>query len=87
MSPLSAPVLGASALLASPALYRGFVVDTMPMSVVLERYAVTLLVCWAALSVVVEVVFSRTARGVDPKRSDTIPEVHQASGDDQQLAG
>ena len=87
MSPLSAPVLGTSALLASPALYRGFVVDTMPMNVVLERYAVTLLVCWAALSVVVEVVFSRTARGADPKPAEATSEVVRTPGDDQQLAG
>jgi len=87
MSPLSAPVVGTSALLASPALYQGFVVETMPLQVVLERYAVILLVCWAALSLVGELVFSSTAHGSDPAAAEPDPAPAHDEHGDRPLAG
>ncbi len=83
MSPVSPAVLGTSALLASPALYRGFVIDTMPIGVVLQRYAVTLVICWVAISIVAEVVFSRTAHG---KAEEAVPAA-EATEEDRPLAG
>jgi hypothetical protein len=85
MSPLSPAVLGTSALLASPALYRGFVVDTMPLGVVLQRYAATLAICWVAISIVAEVVFSRTAHGKADESAVHTPEIRPE--DDHPLAG
>lgn len=89
MSPLSAPVLGTSALLASPALYRGFVIDTMPLGVVLERYLITAAICWVALSLVAGLVFSNTAHGTVPEPEPAPVESRPVrEGDDTQpLAG
>jgi hypothetical protein len=62
VSPFSAPVLACAAVLASPALYQAFVIDTMPPDVAVVRYLVVLAVCWAAISAAVELV-RLTGRG------------------------
>ena len=57
MSPLSAPILGAAALVASPALWSSVVDGTMPLDVALTRYLIAIGICWAVISVVVELAF------------------------------
>ena len=54
MSPLSGTVLGAAAIVASPALWAGLVEGTMPVDVSLTRYLVAVAACWALLSLLVE---------------------------------
>lgn len=56
MSPFSLPVLGASALVASPALWSA-VDGTLPLDVALTRYLIALGICWALISVVAEFAF------------------------------
>lgn len=56
LSPFSGIVLGSAAVVASPALYQGFVTGTMPFHVTLVRYLVATLVSWAAISLVAEIV-------------------------------
>lgn len=57
MSPLSPAVLGGAALVASPALWDGLVNGTMPLDVALTRYLIAIGICWAVISVVVELAF------------------------------
>ena len=52
MRMLSAPVMGAAALLTSPALYQGLVLETMAIETALTRFFIALLVCWVAMSAV-----------------------------------
>ncbi len=61
MSPLSVPVLGAAALVASPALYAGLVEGTMPIDLALTRYLVAVGVCWGLLSLLVELALPSAA--------------------------
>lgn len=56
LSPFSGVVLGSAAVVASPALYQGFVTGTMPFHVAVVRYLVATLVAWAAISLVAELV-------------------------------
>lgn len=56
MSPLNGTVLLAAAVVASPALYGGFVGGTMPTDTALTRYLVAVGACWLLLSVMVELV-------------------------------
>jgi hypothetical protein len=56
MSPLSPVVLIAAALVSSPALWGGLVEQTTPMSVALTRYLLCIVLCWAALGLVVTLV-------------------------------
>ena len=49
-SPVSAPVLGSGALLASPALWAAFVDGTMSMETAIVRLGVAVLVSWIGLS-------------------------------------
>jgi hypothetical protein len=58
MSPASFPVLGLSAVVASPALYNGLVTGTIPIDQMLTRYLIVVAVVWAALSVLVMMVGS-----------------------------
>jgi hypothetical protein len=58
MSPASFPVLGLSAVVASPALYNGLVTGTIPIDQMLTRYLITVAVVWAALSVLAMMVGS-----------------------------
>ena len=52
MRMLSAPVLAAAALVTSPALYQGLVLETMAIEPALPRFAVALLLFWVAVSAV-----------------------------------
>jgi len=54
MSPLSAPILGAAAVVASPALWSSVVDGTMPLDVALTRYLIAIGICWVVISIVVE---------------------------------
>lgn len=56
MSPLNGTVLLAAAVVASPALYGGFVGGTMPTDTALTRYLVAVGACWLLFSVMVELV-------------------------------
>lgn len=58
MSPLSAPVLGAAALVASPALWASLVTRSMPLDVALTRYLIAIGICWLVISVVTEFAFT-----------------------------
>lgn len=55
MSPLSAPVLGGAALLASPSLLN-VLEGVSPVSVALTRFLVSIALCWMALEVLSVVV-------------------------------
>lgn len=57
MSPLSTGVLGAATLVSSPALWLGLVDRTLPLDVALTRYLIAIGICWAVLSLVVELAF------------------------------
>ena len=61
MSPLSPAVLGGAAVVASPALWAGVVDGSMPLDVALTRYLIAIGICWAVLSVVVELAFPAPA--------------------------
>lgn len=52
MRMLSAPVLGAAVLASSPALYQGFVTQTVTMELAGSRFVVALLLSWVAISAV-----------------------------------
>ncbi|KQP63320.1 hypothetical protein [Nocardioides sp. Leaf285] len=52
MNLLSGPVLGAAALVASPALYGGFVSGAVTVDVAVTRWLVAVVVCWVAISLV-----------------------------------
>ncbi len=52
MRMLSTPVMGAAALVTSPALYQGLVLETIAIDIALIRYFIALMVCWVALSTV-----------------------------------
>jgi hypothetical protein len=58
MSPASFPVLGLSAVVASPALYNGLVTGSIPIDQMLTRYLITVAVVWAALSLLAMMVGS-----------------------------
>jgi hypothetical protein len=62
MSPASGTVLGAAAIVASPALWSSLVDGSMPLDVGLTRYLVAVGVCWVLLSVLGELVFAQPAR-------------------------
>jgi hypothetical protein len=49
---LSAPVLGAAVLASSPALYQGFVTQTVSLELAGSRFAVALVISWLAISAV-----------------------------------
>lgn len=46
MSPASGTVLGAAAIVASPALWNSLVAGSIPLNVGLSRYLVAVGVCW-----------------------------------------
>jgi hypothetical protein len=52
MSPFSGVVLGAAAVLSSPALWSSLVAGTMPIADGLLRYVVTVVICWLGLGIV-----------------------------------
>lgn len=73
MIPLSGWVLGAAAVLTSPALYAALVTGTMPIDVALTRFLLTTAACWVAASVARAVIWpdeTATLEGEgDPARS------------------
>ena len=77
MSPLSTGVLGAAALVSSPALWLSLVDQTMPLDVALTRYLVALGLCWAALSLVATWAFPDpgTVRPPRTERDDVADQV------------
>lgn len=64
MSPASGTVLGAAAIVASPALWNSLVAGSMPLNVGLSRYLVAVGVCWALLSVIGGLIFPKPTSGV-----------------------
>jgi hypothetical protein len=52
MRMLSAPVLLGAVLASSPALYQGFVTQTVPLEQAGTRFAVALVLAWVAISAV-----------------------------------
>ncbi|WP_435746805.1 hypothetical protein [Nocardioides sp. SYSU DS0663] len=56
MKLLSAPVLGAAALVTAPALWSALVTGGMPAETAAVRFAVVVVLGWAALSLVAMVV-------------------------------
>lgn len=73
LSPFSGVVLGSAAVVASPALYQGFVTQTMPFHVALVRYLVATLVAWAAISLVGELVGPAPTPSEEPVDAATPP--------------
>lgn len=72
MSPLSGVVLGAAAVVASPA-FLSVADGSMPLDVALTRYLIAVGICWALLSLVAEFAFptpgakpARAEAGTDP---------------------
>ena len=61
MSPLNGLVLGAAAVVASPALWLTMVEGTLPLTDALLRYLLSVLICWAALNVVAMLAFPDAA--------------------------
>lgn len=57
ISPVHGAVLGAAAVVASPALWLTVVEGTLPLSDALLRYLLSVLLCWAALNVVGQLAF------------------------------
>jgi len=57
VSPLSPQVLGGATIVASPALWSSLVDGTMPLDIALTRYLIAVGICWAVISVVVELAF------------------------------
>jgi hypothetical protein len=72
MRMLSAPVLLGAALCSSPALYQGFVTQTVPVELAASRFAVALVIAWVAMSAVAMLI------GEPPK-----PEVEEPSALDE----
>lgn len=70
MNLLSAPVLGASALLAGPALWAGLVTGQAPLEHALSRYGITVALVWLALSAVAMLIES-TGPTLQPARVGT----------------
>lgn len=56
MNMLSGHVLGAAALVASPALWQAAVTGTAAVDVALTRYLIAVLVCWVAMSTVASLI-------------------------------
>lgn len=73
MSPFSAPVLGAAALLASSALWQAVVDGTLPLEVALTRYLIAVGIAWVALSALVGLVGDPPARPAVPTGNPADP--------------
>lgn len=61
-SPFSANVLGASVLVASPALYNSLVTATLPLDVGLIRFLIAFVICWLAIGVLTEFTLPASGR-------------------------
>lgn len=71
MSPLSGPVLGAAALVSSPALWN-VIEGTAPVELALVRFLVSMVICWMAIEVVAAAV-GPTPRGGNPETDEAQP--------------
>lgn len=71
MRMLSAPVLGAAVLASSPALYQGFVTQTVTMELAMSRFAVALVIAWLAISAVAMLVGEPPKPEVEDDTVDT----------------
>ena len=66
MRMLSAPVLLGAAIASSPALYQGFVTQTVPLEQAGGRFAVALVLAWVAISAVAMMVGEPPKPVVEP---------------------
>ena len=71
MSPFSGVVLGAAAVLSSPAMWSSLVAGTMPIADGLLRYVVAVAICWLGLGIVSAL--------VGPAPRPTTTQVHTAT--------
>ena len=71
MRMLSAPVLLGAALASSPALYQGFVTQTVPVELAATRFAVALVIAWVAMSAVAMLI-GEAPKPEEPS-ADTLP--------------
>lgn len=80
MNMLSGHVLGAAALVASPALWQAAVTGTVAVDVALTRYLIAVLVCWAALSTVASLIGTAPpTAGTSPPETDLRGELADAA--------
>lgn len=61
MGPLHGAVLAAAGLVSSPALWLTLVEGTLPLGDALIRFLVSVVICWAALNLVAQMVGPRSA--------------------------
>ncbi|WP_122818395.1 hypothetical protein [Nocardioides pantholopis] len=83
MKLVSAPVLGAAAVLTGPALWAAFVTGQLPTDTAVLRYAVVAVLTWAALSAWVALVGEppRPEKPAPPEDSEGPPTVPLAGAD------
>jgi|tagenome__1003787_1003787.scaffolds.fasta_scaffold12651321_1 hypothetical protein len=89
MSPLSLPVLGAAAVMSSPALYGAFVDGTTTMETALTRFLVCAVLCWVGFSALASLIGPppRTATDADGlATSDGATTVTPSSGEGELAA-
>lgn len=67
LTPWNGGVLAAAAVVASPALWLSVVEGTLPLGDALTRYLLSVVMCWAALNVVAQLVMPGGER---PQRLD-----------------
>ncbi|WP_232680779.1 hypothetical protein [Nocardioides sp. R-C-SC26] len=79
MSPFSTHVLGIAAILASPALWQGFVTGEIGMDVAVTRYLIVLGVVWVGLSALAMLVGSPPAPAAATSEVDTGPGMSMTS--------
>lgn len=67
LTPWNGGVLAAAAVVASPALWLSLVEGTLPLGDALTRYLLSVVMCWAALNVVAQLVMpgGERAPGLD----------------------
>ena len=61
VGPLNGFVLGAAAVVSSPALWLSLVEGTLPLDAALTRYLISVALCWAGLNVLIQMTASRPA--------------------------
>ncbi|WP_162599679.1 hypothetical protein [Nocardioides solisilvae] len=66
MGPLHGAVLGAAAVVSSPALWLSLVEGTLPLADALTRYLVCVGICWALLNAVAALVMAGPVPATDP---------------------
>ena len=76
-SPVSTFVVGGGALLASPALYAGFVAGTLPMSSALFRLTVAVLLVWLGVAALETLVSGTSSPADEPAAQEArVVEAH-----------